>query len=233
MAPRTTTAGTSVSGINFDWRADKTGGNDSRLERGTTRAPTGAPKLPGSASHSRPISGMSMNRVRSVAVVLSLICLTVRAEVVYQEPRSFIEDVFAHQPPTAGALWLTEDLKGPVRKIMGHDLKTLRIRYWALDGRSAWILEEIGKVKPITTGVVVDRGRIEQIRVLVFRESRGWEVRHDFFTDQFRDAALDDRYRLDRSIDSISGATLSVRALTRIARLALFLSRQIDTDAQT
>lgn len=229
MAPRTTTAGTSVSGTSSDRHAGNTDGNDSPLERTRTRAP----QSPGPGPRMRPIADLSMSWLRSIALLLSLVCLTARAEGVYQEPRSFIEEVFAHQPPTAGALWLTEDLKGPVRKIMGHDLNTLRIRYWARDGRSAWILEEIGKVKPITTGVVVDRGRIERIKVLVFRESRGWEVRHDFFTDQFHDAALNDRYRLDRSIDSISGATLSVRALTRIARLALFLSRQIDTDART
>ena len=60
-------------------------------------------------------------------------------------------------------------------------------------------------------------------KVLVFRESRGWEVRHPFFTDQFRDAGLTGELALDRNIDGISGATLSVRALSRLARLALYL----------
>jgi hypothetical protein len=59
--------------------------------------------------------------------------------------------------------------------------------------------------------------------VLIFRESRGWEVRHDFFTDQFKGVTLNDDRELDLPIDNISGATLSVRALTRLARLALYL----------
>ena len=77
-------------------------------------------------------------------------------------------------------------------------------------------------------GIVVDDGRIERVKVLVFRESRGWEVRHDFFTDQFRQVSLTEDRELDRHIDSISGATLSVHAITRLARLALFLDGRID-----
>jgi uncharacterized protein with FMN-binding domain len=102
------------------------------------------------------------------------------------------------------------------------------MRYWTRDHRSAWILEEIGKEQPITTGIVVQGGRIERIKVLIFRESPGWEVRHDFFTEQFKAAGLTEKHGLDRHIDGISGATLSVRALTRLARLALFLDHQIE-----
>jgi Na+-translocating ferredoxin:NAD+ oxidoreductase RnfG subunit len=63
--------------------------------------------------------------------------------------------------------------------------------------------------------------------VLEFRESRGWEVRYPFFTDQFVEAKLDQNERLDRNIDGITGATLSVNAVTRIARIALFLHEHI------
>ncbi len=82
-------------------------------------------------------------------------------------------------------------------------------------------------MKPITTGLAVDDGAIERIRVLVYRESRGWEVRYDFFTAQFIGARLDGDARLDRRIDGISGATLSVRALTNLARLALYLHHAV------
>ena len=94
--------------------------------------------------------------------------------------------------------------------------------------RSAWILDEIGKELPITIGVAVADGAIDNVRVLEFRESRGWEVRYPFFTDQFSNARLGSGQRLDRKIDGISGATLSVRAVTRIASIALLLHDQID-----
>jgi hypothetical protein len=46
-------------------------------------------------------------------------------------------------------------------------------------------------------------------------------VRYPFFTDQFDGATLTAKSRLDRNIDGITGATLSVGAVTRIARVAL------------
>lgn len=66
----------------------------------------------------------------------------------------------------------------------------------------------------------------------MFRESRGFEVRYPFFTDQFRGARLREGLDLDREIDGISGATLSVRALTKLARLALLLRAHSDFAAE-
>jgi len=147
------------------------------------------------------------------------------AEDVYQDPRAFLEEVFAGDVPAPHKLWVKPDLKDRIRAIMGHDLGALRIRYWARDGRSAWILEDIGKEQFITTGLVVADGALIDVRVLIYRESRGWEVKYPAFTDQFRGARLTDELALDRGIDGISGATLSVHALTRLARLALLLDR--------
>lgn len=145
----------------------------------------------------------------------------------YQEPASFLEEVFAGSPPNPSVMWIAETLKPEIRAILGHDLPRQRVRYWSDDRRTVWILEEIGKERPITTGLVVNDGKLEQLRVLVFRESRGWEVRHAFFTDQFRGVGAGRNGHLDRSIDSISGATLSVRALNKLARLALLFDRQV------
>jgi hypothetical protein len=80
---------------------------------------------------------------------------------------------------------------------------------------------------------VVSGGRLERIKVLVFRESRGWEVRHPFFTDQFRETGLTGDLDLDRDIDGISGATLSVRALKKLSRLALYLHTRIPEGDDT
>lgn len=149
------------------------------------------------------------------------------AAVVYQTAEAFISTAFAGSPPRAAVLWFTRGIRSGVREILGHDYPTLRLRYWLRDGRSAWVLEEIGKERPITLGVVVEGGRVAQVRVLIYRESRGAEVRRSFFTGQFRGAALTGRLDLDRDIDGISGATLSVRAVKKLVRLALFLDGQV------
>ena len=164
------------------------------------------------------------------ALIFGLLLLptSVIAGGVYQEPDAFIAEVFADQPPKPEVIWPSSELKGQMKAILGHDYTSLRIRYWKQDGRTAWILDEIGKDKPITTGFVVNQGRIERVRVLVFRESRGWEVRHGFFTDQFDNASLKTNHELDRTIDNISGATLSVRAVKKLARLALLLDQTVN-----
>ncbi|MHB1240139.1 MAG: FMN-binding protein [Gammaproteobacteria bacterium] len=77
-------------------------------------------------------------------------------------------------------------------------------------------------------GVVVNSGRITRLDVLIFRVSRGRDVRHPFCTQQFRGARLDTDGRLDRNVDGITGATLSVHALIRVARFALLLHRHTE-----
>ena len=166
----------------------------------------------------------------SVAVLPTL-CLwhtLAIAEQVYLDPKEFLAQVFAGVVPDPKVVWVTKNLRADTNAIMTHSKGPRRIRYWTRDTRSAWILEEIGKVKPITTGIVIDNGFIERITVLVYRESRGWEVRHSFFTDQFIGAQLVENHQLSRSIDGISGATLSVSALTRLSRLALYLHDKIN-----
>jgi hypothetical protein len=66
------------------------------------------------------------------------------------------------------------------------------------------------------------------MQVLIYRESYGWEVRYPFFTDQFTGLQLDDDLHLTDSIDGISGATLSVNALTKLSRLALYLHNEVN-----
>ena len=160
----------------------------------------------------------------SLSILTSSIVL---AGGVYQEPAEFINQVFDNQPPKADVLWLNKELKKQMSDILDHNYKGLRIRYWQQDKKSAWILEEIGKEKLITTGIVINNGKIERVKILAFRESRGWEVRHDFFTDQFKHARLKDNHQLDKNIDNISGATLSVRAIKKLAKIALLLDQYI------
>jgi hypothetical protein len=88
-------------------------------------------------------------------------------------------------------------------------------------------MEEIGKESPITVGIHIKQQAIVKTKVLVYRESRGDEVRHDFFTDQFKMARLTSERQLDRHIDGITGATLSVRALTKLSRIALYLDSKL------
>ena len=161
-------------------------------------------------------------------LLLMLLASHALARGVYQTPEAFLDEVFDATPPAPQVLWLKGDIKMTAEEILGHRYPGLRIRYWGGDQRTAWILEEIGKEKPITVGLVVNPQGMELVRVLEFRESRGWEVRHPFFTEQFQGIGLTAERELDQPIDGISGATLSVRALKKLARLALYLHQQTE-----
>ena len=149
-----------------------------------------------------------------------------RAESVYETQAEFLGRAFGRDTPDPAVLWLSGETKTSVRRILGHDYPALRLRYWCRDNRSAWVLEEIGKELPITTGVIIDSDVISSLRVLTYRENRGGEVVAPSFTDQFNGVGLDDGGRLQADIDGITGATLSVRALTRLAAVALFLDAE-------
>ena len=159
-----------------------------------------------------------------VMVVITLLLPSLAtAASVYETTAEFLARAFSGSPPEPRVVWLSAETKLVVNQLLGHDYPALRLRYWCEAGRSAWILDEIGKELPITVGVIIQNEHIENLRVLTYRENRGGEVATPAFTDQFNDTALGDDRALDTKIDGISGATLSVQALTRLATMALFL----------
>lgn len=160
-------------------------------------------------------------------IIVLLVAFPAIADDIYQSPEDFVSEAFAAAPPASEVLWLDKSWSEEIAEILDHPATIIRTRYWKKNKRTAWILEEIGKYKPITAGIIIDDNKIAEMRVLIYRESIGWEVRHPFFTDQFKDAAMPDGIKMDKRIDGISGATLSVNALTRMARLALYLHGKV------
>jgi len=159
--------------------------------------------------------------------IIFLSSVNATAKGVYQSNADFLNEVFHNNLPKTQSLWLLNNIKKGAQKILGERPGQLRIRYWGRDQQTAWILEEVGKEKLITVGFLIDDNKLQIIKVLAFRESRGWEVKEDFFLEQFFQTQITSELKLDRNIDGISGATLSVRALKKLARLALFYHQQV------
>lgn len=153
------------------------------------------------------------------------------AKGVYLSVDQFVQSAFDDASPARRKLWLSGEQRDQLQAILGHAVG-LRVGYWQAQDRSAWILEEIGKELPITIGIVVEGEKLVDVRILAFRESRGGEVRYPFFTRQFVGLSLQpDSKRLNGDIDGISGATLSVGAVTRAAQAALYMAQQVYSDA--
>ena len=150
------------------------------------------------------------------------------AKGIYQKPDEFIANAFKTQSPDPEVIWIKGELRTKIEGILQHKYKEKRTRYWKKENRTVWILDEIGKKKPITVGIIIDNNKITQLKVLVFRETRGWEVRYPFFTQQFNTLSLKQDHTLSQTIDGISGATLSVRALDKLARISLILNSMVQ-----
>lgn len=141
----------------------------------------------------------------------------------YQTRAEFLLESFGTEQPDSAVVWIDDELRQATSDVLGHPFASLRVRYWYEGARTAWIIDEVGKEQPITFGVVVENEEIHVLRVMQFRETRGWEIRYPFFTKQFSALRLNDAGSLSHGIDAISGATLSVKAATRSANLALVL----------
>ena len=162
-------------------------------------------------------------------LILAVFALVSRAAAidVYQEPVEFINAAFAGAPPPPGKLWITGELRDKTIAVLGHSPEVLRYSYWQRGDRTAWILDEIGKEQPITAGFVIDNDKVDTVKILIYRESRGWEIRHAFFTDQFAGIMLEKDNKLNKNIDGLSGATLSVNAIIKLTKLALLFHHQV------
>ncbi len=169
-------------------------------------------------------------------VVLLLSATALRAEVLLSTEQ-FIREAFSADvhAPKRETLWIDASLKEEISQKIAYQFHALRVRYWGQGQRTAWVLEEVGKEEPITMGVVVEGDKLIALHILVYRESRGDEVKHSFYTKQFKHASLQKdrkRYRLSQPIDGITGATLSVRATKKVAKLALLLHQQTPYASQ-
>jgi FMN-binding domain len=171
--------------------------------------------------------GLSRLPWRSVMAAITLMAAFSVVGEEYLQRDDFLAMAFGDDPAEMQTLWLTKESKSAARAAVGWVPVALRLRYWQGGERTAWIIEDIGKDKPITLGIAVENNRIERVEVLAFRESRGWEIRYPFFTDQFKGLTLASDGYLSQPIDGITGATLSVQAVERVARLALWLDAQV------
>ncbi|HHT9136897.1 MAG TPA: FAD:protein FMN transferase, partial [Candidatus Wunengus sp. YC60] len=78
----------------------------------------------------------------------------------------------------------------------------------------AIITEEIGKFHPFTfvVGVGTD-GKISNVAILVYRESRGGEIAKKRFLYQFMGKSFKNPIRINKDIINITGATMSVQCM--------------------
>lgn len=124
-------------------------------------------------------------------------------------------------------VWLTDTQTAAIQKLLGDQVKYDERRathYFGLDEADkpmgAMVIgNEIGRSYPITFMVVINLdGTVKDVEIMVYREPHGWEVRFESFLSQFFGRNGGDPFD---NINNITGATLSVRSMTKGVKKAV------------
>jgi Na+-translocating ferredoxin:NAD+ oxidoreductase RnfG subunit len=129
----------------------------------------------------------------------------------------------------AEELRLTQEQKARIQDRIGWKFPEESFRAFKAETNGkvdgyAVIQETIGKHRPITYMVgVTPEGRVSDIEILVYRESKGSEVRMKRFNSQYEGKTPLDPIRINKDIINITGATMSVRSVSAGVKRALVL----------
>lgn len=175
-------------------------------------------------------------------LVLSLVLIlplqaTELSEKVYLTQEEALNAIF----PTATQIQtlqvtLSEDDKQQIETAMGTDLDSTQ--YTVFQGYkddtflgSAYELDQLGKYYPITMMIhILPNVSVGDVRVMVYRERIGADVRKNRFLKQFRKKTLRSPLMVDQDIDGISGATISSWSVATAVKKALYLTQYVQDE---
>ncbi|MEX1668602.1 FMN-binding protein [Zhongshania guokunii] len=142
----------------------------------------------------------------------------------FQTPDVFLAEMFNNNVPTPVVLNLDSQAQREISSVFKRPFPSQRVRYWKDENKTVWIFDDIGKegYVPTTSGFVISDGAVEAARVLIYRESRGEQVAEPSFLNQLKGATASGT-ALSNEVDNITGATLSVVMMERMARTAITL----------
>ena len=166
-------------------------------------------------------------------LMLALLCsMSVKAFELYktfQTPEVFLGEVFNSKVPAPKLLVLNAESQRKIAAVFNRSFPQQRIRYWENGDKTVWVFDDIGKegYVPTTSGFVVNNGVVESSKVLIYRESRGEQVAEPSFLNQINGSKAAGN-NLDKPVDNITGATLSVDMMKRMARTAITLDSLVE-----
>jgi Na+-translocating ferredoxin:NAD+ oxidoreductase RnfG subunit len=79
---------------------------------------------------------------------------------------------------------------------------------------------------------ITPSGKVSQVEMLIYRESRGADIRKPRFMYQYKGKQSDDPIRINRDIINITGATMSVRSASAGVKRALVLTEELYLNPQ-
>ena len=124
--------------------------------------------------------------------------------------------IFPNKQFTKYPVVLTEDIQDKMQSASSVSHPFKGDRTWkAADGSWFIVDEVVGKHEMITYAVGISpTGTIQNIEIMEYVESYGYEVAEESWRKQFVGKNADDTIKLKKDIQNISGATLSCKHLT-------------------
>ena len=129
---------------------------------------------------------------------------------------------------------IPHDIKIQIENKIKQKFYRDKIYYWIINTSNevnyALLDNSIGKTMPITYLVIFNNDlKVINSSVIKYREPYGGEVSGKKWLGQFNGMEHESIYEFEKEIDGISGATLSVRSITKgINKLSLLLPYVID-----
>lgn len=172
--------------------------------------------------------------VAALAVVMVAPARDAVAETAYFSTRSVLAEFF---PKSERVTFRTFALEGMVKSRLTQRLgyKPAKDRYTIffattqgkVDGYAV-VDDELGQHQPITFATrLSSRAVVERLEIMVYRETRGDEVRDARFRRQFEGKTAQAPLRLNHDIDAISGATISSASMAVGVRRAAILVEEL------
>ena len=157
----------------------------------------------------------------ALPAVLVLLATPAGAQEVLLTPEQALHEIFPEATRTANEHRVIDAaLRERLQKQLGRPIEEEAVdvtRVFDAGGALvgyAVVSEEIGKYQPITFMVGVTPAlTVRDVAVLVYRESRGGDVKRKRFLSQYRGKSARDPIDANRDIINISGATISVRSM--------------------
>lgn len=159
--------------------------------------------------------------ISAVAFIFLLEAPSFGAERVYATEEKVLEMAFPGAEFRKKTVKLSDEDRNQIKTLTGgkYFKRMVTFHIATIDNEVAGYavkVNEKGKKKKITFMVIIDRaGTVKSVDLLVFRESQGYEIENPRWRSQFEGKTLKDPLKPKRDIDNISGATISVRAVTR------------------
>ena len=130
---------------------------------------------------------------------------------------------------------IPKKVKSEIQNTVKQSFFRDKVYYWKINKKNQSFIaimdNVIGKSMPITFLCIFDsNGNILSSSIIKYREGYGGEVGSEVWLSQFNGMKKDSLYNYPRNISGISGATISVKSVTKgISKLSLLASKIISS----